>query len=94
MKNTISELMNTLEGINHRIDEAEDGISDLEDKVEKKHPIRAAKRKKAFLKMRALFFLFYLFICRERGREGEGEGEKHHCVVASHVPPTGDLARN
>ena len=28
------------------------------------------------------------------GREGEKEGEKHQCVVASHVPPTGDLARN
>ena len=25
-------------------------------------------------------------------REGEGEGEIHQCVVASHVPPTGDLA--
>ena len=22
------------------------------------------------------------------------EGEKHQCVVDSHVPPTGDLARN
>ena len=39
-----------------------------------------------------LFFLllkrFYLFIFRE------GEGEKHQCVVASHVIPTGDLACN
>ena len=25
---------------------------------------------------------------------GEREGEKHWCVVASHVPPTGDLARS
>ena len=32
----------------------------------------------------------YLFL--ERGRESEREGEKHHCVVASHMPPTGDLA--
>ena len=37
------------------------------------------------------FFRFYLF--RERGREGEREGQKHQCVVASHVPPTGDLAK-
>ena len=37
---------------------------------------------------------FYLFILGERGREGEREGEKHHCVVASHAPPTGDLACN
>ena len=27
-------------------------------------------------------------------REGEREGEKHKCVVASHVPLTGDLASN
>ena len=28
--------------------------------------------------------------------EGKGrrEGEKHQCVVASHTPPTGDLAHN
>ena len=26
--------------------------------------------------------------------EGEREGEKHHCVVASYTPTTGDLAYN
>ena len=26
--------------------------------------------------------------------EGEREGEKHQCVVASHMPPNGDLAHN
>ena len=26
--------------------------------------------------------------------EGEREGEKHHCVVAFHVPPTEELAHN
>ena len=40
------------------------------------------------------FLRFYLFIFRQKGREGEREGEKHQCVVASYVPPTGDLARN
>ena len=35
---------------------------------------------------------FYLFL--ERGREGEREGEKHRCVVASCTPPTRDLALN
>ena len=41
-----------------------------------------------------LFFkIFYLFIL-ERGREGEREGEKHQCVVASCLPSTGDLACN
>ena len=37
---------------------------------------------------------FYLFIFRERRREGERKGEKHQCVVASHMLPTGDLACN
>ena len=40
------------------------------------------------------FLRFYLFIFRERGRDGEREGEKQQCVVASHTPPTGDLAHN
>ena len=43
---------------------------------------------------RELFLRFYLFISRERGREGERKGEKHRCVVASLAPPTGDLACN
>ena len=34
----------------------------------------------------------YLFIFRERGKEEERE--KHQCVVATHMPPTGDLACN
>ena len=36
----------------------------------------------------------YLFIFRQKGKKREREGEKHQCVVASHVPPTGDLACN
>ena len=39
-----------------------------------------------------IFSRFYLFI--ERGEGREREEEKHQCVVASHVPPTGDLACN
>ena len=39
-------------------------------------------------------FIKILFIFRVRGREGEREGEKHQCVVASRVPPTRDLACN
>ena len=31
---------------------------------------------------------------RERKREGEREGEKHQYVVASYMPPTGDLVCN
>ena len=41
-----------------------------------------------------LFFRFYLLIFRKKGREGAKEGEKHQCVVAFHVAPTGDLAYN
>ena len=38
------------------------------------------------------FFLrFYLFSLDRGGREGEREGEKHQCLVASHMPPTEDL---
>ena len=35
---------------------------------------------------------FYLFIFREKGREGERE--QHQCVVAFLALPTGDLAHN
>ena len=48
-----------------------------------------------FFKILFIFFNFiYLFIFRERGREGEREGEKHQCVVASRALPTGGLAHN
>ena len=40
-----------------------------------------------------IFFLrFYFVLFLERGREGEIEGEKHQCVVASHSTPTGSQA--
>ena len=44
MKNTISELKNSVEGMKRRLDEAEDWISKLEDKVETE---RARKGKEA-----------------------------------------------
>ena len=37
--------------------------------------------------------IYLLIYFREREREGE-RGEKHHCMVASPAPPTGDLACN
>ena len=41
-------------------------------------------------KTNGVFFLrFCLFIFRERRREGEREGEKHQCVVASRMPHQG-----
>ena len=39
-------------------------------------------------------FCFCLFFFLEREREGEREGEKHQCVVASHMLPIGDLVCN
>ena len=47
---------------------------------------------KIYIHIYLLFYLLFLFTFRERGREGEREREKHQCVVAFHVPPTGDLA--
>ena len=41
-----------------------------------------------------IIFLKTLFIFRQRGREGEREGEKRRCVVASHALHTGDLTHN
>ena len=35
------------------------------------------------------FWRFYLFILRERGREGERGGKKHQCVIASYAPQLG-----
>ena len=46
-----------------------------------------------FFKILLITFI-YLFIYRQRGREGEREEEKRQCVVASQVPPVGDLASN
>ena len=43
--------------------------------------------------MMNFIFLKILFIFKEKGREGEREGEEHQCVVTSHASPTGDLAR-
>ena len=46
-----------------------------------------------------VFVLFYFFkdviyLFLERGGEGEREGEKHQCVVASRAPPAGNMTRN
>ena len=49
---------------------------------------------KIYIFWKILFIFKYLFIFRERGRDGERKGEKCQCVAISHVAPTGDLARN
>ena len=40
--------------------------------------------------LRSFFFKDFIYSLSERGREGESEGEKHQCVVASCAPPTED----
>ena len=42
-----------------------------------------------------MYFLkkIFIYLFLEREREGEREGEKQ-CVVASRMPPTGDMAHN
>ena len=47
-----------------------------------------------FLNILFYFFKDFIYLFLERGREGEREGEKHQCVVASHVPPTEVMAHN
>ena len=41
-----------------------------------------------------LFKKFSLFIFRERGKREKEKERNLKCVVASHGPPTGDLAHN
>ena len=59
----------------------------------RQYPLPAETRL-PFLCFIFLRLYFYFFIFRERGREGEKEGEKYQCVLASHVAPTGYLAHN
>ena len=40
------------------------------------------------------FFLDFIYLFLERGQGREKEEKKHQCVVASHIPPTWDLAQN
>ena len=50
-----------------------------------------------FFKRFYLFIYLFMYVCiyfLKRGREGEREGKKHQCVVASGMPPIGDLARH
>ena len=38
--------------------------------------------------------ILFIYLFRERGREGEKEGKKHRCVVIPHMTPTGDPVCN
>lgn len=50
MKNVITEIKSTLEGINSRLDKVEGKVRDIEDN--RKHPISTTKRKKESKNMR------------------------------------------
>ena len=56
-------------------------------------PVLATGRYQSFSFLLFCFFLIYVL---GRGEGKEKEGQKHNCVVASHVPPywRPDLARN
>ena len=41
-----------------------------------------------------IVFKDFIYLFLDWGREGEREGKKHQCVVASCAPPTRDLAHN
>ena len=60
----------------------------------RQHPNQLHQKLRGAGQSSIYFFQFRFFYFRERGREGEREGEKHQCVVASHVPSTRDLACN
>ena len=78
--------MNFLTGISNR---------SLDNLLQTSNEILGKGRREAKLGSFFLLKSFFKkdFIFRERGREG-GEGEKHQCVVASCILPTGDLAHN
>ena len=58
------------------------------------HMYYSCSQKEMLLKIQFFSFFQRFIYFLERGREGEREGEKHQCVVASQVPPIGDLACN
>ena len=47
-----------------------------------------------FVFMVIIYLFIFTYFFWERGREGERGGEKQQCVVAPHMPPTGDLANS
>ena len=52
------------------------------------------KREIDYLLFNLNFLKKILCIFIQKERQGEREGDKHQCVVDSHVPPTGNLAFN
>ena len=65
----------------------------LETRVFKRKELTLSKVENNLFWYFSFFFFFkgfmFLFISTQRGREGEREGEKHQCVVASHMPMLG-----
>ena len=64
------------------------------DSLEKLRIFFSKKIFNRFLKIKIFNFLKILFILDRGGREGEREGEKHQCVVASRASLAGELALN
>ena len=57
-------------------------------------PLKDRLEKGKLESLNIYFLKIFIYLFLERGREGGGEGEKHQCVVASHVSHSGDLAHN
>ena len=76
MKNTTSELKNTLEVITIRVDEAEEGISELEDKVKWKTKVEQIYKKRLKKYEDSLRELKYDMKCSNIRIIGIAEGEE------------------
>ena len=73
MKDTLIEIENSLQGINSKVDEAENQVSDLEHQEAKKQPVRKGKRRKMRILYRAFgitsSITFTSWVCRKEKRE-------------------------
>ena len=73
MKDKITETKNTLEGINSRLDDTEEWISELEDRVVRVTQAEHTKEKRIFENDDSLRDLWYNVKCNNSGTlEGEG----------------------
>ena len=75
MKNTVTEMKNTREGINSRLNDSEEQINELEDRVAE---ITAAEQKKVKMKRNGdnLRDLWDNIKCTSRGPRRRREGER------------------
>ena len=101
MKNTISEIKNPVEGIKRGLNEAEDLISELKDKVEKNSPKEIGKENERLKKnddrlrgLQDIIVTQYNNIqkmsikCIKGIPRTSNSGDQGNCTTESHRPPT------